>query len=227
MFISKPKVIVSMTVLLATIATLILASPLIASRIQTQGKTNSFEYSIQGDKEDSIYVTVGVDMDDLSARQKYIEANVQRGNSLVANKQNGLVPVQITLVRPISIPEVRQLVESTGFIVDSFLLVGHSTITQQRGTHIQFSSLDEPIPEREIINPNTGEEIVFEGIMVLQGDVLANSDSLGQWLTSDLVYLVDTSEVEIRELLNERHANEIMGKEIEISIPSPFWELDW
>lgn len=227
MFTSKPKITVGITFFLVTIATLILVSPLIASRIQTQGKADSFEYSIQGDKEESVYVTVGVDLDNANARQKYIEANIQRGNALIASKQNELVPVQITLNHPIPASEIRQLVESTGFIVDSFLLVGHSTISQQRGTYIQFSSLDELIPEREIIDPNTSEEIVFEGIMVLQGDVPASNDGLGQWLASDLVYLADTSEVEMRELLNMRHASEVAGKEIEISIPSPFWNLDW
>ncbi len=228
MSILKPKVIVlSIPLLLATIIALVLTSPLIAGRIQSQGKTDSFEYSIQGDKERSVYVTVGVNMDDADARQKYIDVNIQRGNELVNNKQNGLVPVQITFIRPVSVSEVKQLVESTGFIVDSFLLVGHSTISQQRGTRIQFSSLDSTVPERELIDPNTGEEIVFEGVMVLKGDVPSNTYGLGQWLANDLTYLVDTSEVEMRELLNERHANEIVGKEIEISIPSPFWDLDW
>lgn len=226
MNISKPRTIHTILFLAFTLA-LTAVTPLVASRVQSQGKTDSFEYSIQGDKDQSVYVTVGVNMDDEHSRQKYIDANKQRGYELIANKQNEHIPVQITFASPISIHEVRKLVESTNFDVEEFLLVGHSTISQERGTHIQFSSLDVPIPERELIDPNSGEEIVFEGIMVLKGQVVATNAGLGKWLADERVYLVDTSKVELLEILGKEHMNKIAGKEVEISIPSPFWNLDW
>ncbi len=41
------------------------------------------------------------------------------------------------------------------------------------------------------------------------------------------VYLADTSEVEVRELLARQHANVVAGKELVVSMTSPFWKLDW
>lgn len=212
---------------LTATAALALTTPSIAGRIQSQNKTDSFEYSIQGDKAQSIYVTVGVNMEDIGARQAYLDANVERNQKLLEDNLDDLIPVQVTFAHPVAVANVKALVASTGFTVDSFLLVGHSTISQQRGTHIQFSSLDDSVPEREIIDPVSGEEIVFEGIMVLQGIVPANSDGLGQWMKNDSVYLLDSSEVEMSELLSRQYANEIAGKDVEISLPSPFWDLDW
>jgi hypothetical protein len=230
MFTSKLKVVLGITILLSVIiTTLVLTSPLIASRTQSQGKTDSFAYSIQGGKgqSQSVYIAISVDWDDPEARQKYSDKNIQRGHELVNNGQKELIPIQVTFAHPISVDEARQLVESTGFIVDSFLLVGNSTISQQRGTHIQFSDLDNDVPHRELIDPATGEEIVFVGVMVLRGHVFSDAYGLGQWLANDVVYFVDTSEVELRELLNKHHLSEIAGKEIDISVPSPFWDLDW
>ena len=53
------------------------------------------------------------------------------------------------------------------------------------------------------------------------------SASLGYWLTNDRVYLVDTTKLEALDLAVSRHADETVNKHIDVSLPTPFWNLDW
>jgi len=198
----------------------------IAGRGQFSGSTDTFRYSGQDDN-GGIYMVVSVDTSDPTALKKYVEANRQRGQALVSQNKGEVVPVQITFARPMLVSDVKTLVERTGFQVTSFSLVGYSTLSRKRGTHVQFDSLQSDIPEREIVDPKTGDELVFTGIMVLQGEVKANADGLGQWLANDEVYLVDTSKLEALSIAASRHATETANKPIDISLPTPFWNLDW
>lgn len=210
-------------------AILLIASqvhPTLAGRVQFSGTTDAFRYSGQGDNE-GIYMVVSVDTNDPLVLKKYVEANHQRGQALISQNRGERVPVQVTFARPIPIADVKAMVEKTSFQVTSFLLVGYSTISQQRGFHVQFNSLDGDIPDREIMDPATGDELVFSGIMALQGEVKAAEDGLGYWLSNDQVYLVDTTKLEALNLAASRHSKETANKQIEVSLPTPFWELDW
>jgi hypothetical protein len=199
-----------------------------ADRIQIQARAGSFSYTIQGDKPDSVYVVVSVNLNDPDSRQQYINANLDRGRELLTNNESRLVPVQVTFSKPVPVKEAHELITRTNFLVESYLVVGYTEASRERSTRAWFGPLNpDDIPDREVFDPRKGEEIVYQGIMVLVGQVMTDSNGLGELLYNDLVYLVDTSELELRGLLSSKHANVTLNKEVAISIPSPFWDLDW
>lgn len=227
MSMSKRRIlVVGFALVIIALLTASQIQPITAGRVQFSGTTDSFRYSGQGDNS-GIYMVVSVDTGDPAALKKYVEANLQRGQALVHRNQGELVPVQITFVHPVPVSDVKALVEETDFQVTSFLLAGYSTVSKQRGFHVQFGSLSGEIPGRETMDPATDDELVFSGIMVLQGKVKATVDGLGYWLANDQVYLVDTTKLEALNLAANRHANETANKHIDVSLPTPFWNLDW
>ena len=213
----------------------------IAGRVGFGGSTDSFQYSARVEDAGYVEVLVSVRWEDPQAMQTYIDANLQRGNTLVAKNTNAMVPVQITFVRPMPIEDVRILVAQTNFQVDNFILVGYSTVSKQRGTYFRLGALAQaqdrdslipeserlPIPERELMDPATGDELVFDGLMVLEGQAPASVNGLGQWLNNPDAYLVDTSTVEVLEIIRGQHAAIVANNDIEVSLESPFWLLDW
>ncbi|MDW8325340.1 MAG: hypothetical protein RMK99_02135 [Anaerolineales bacterium] len=212
---------------------LVLVSPraqtLIAGRLVFEGATDSFRYGGRVEDSGDVLVYIGTNWYDPEALQAYLAANSRRGRELIAQKQGEPVPVQITFARPQPPDKVRALVAQTGFQVESFIMVGRSTLTNRRGTYGQPNSLDGglPIPERELIDPATGEELVFQGLMVLEGRVPASEAGLGSWLNHPEVYLVDTSEVEVLEVVRSVHASVVAERNIQVAVESPFWSLDW
>ncbi|MDW8325898.1 MAG: hypothetical protein RMK99_04965 [Anaerolineales bacterium] len=212
---------------------LVLVSPraqtLIAGRLVFEGATDSFRYGGRVEDSGDVLVYIGTNWYDPEALQAYLAANSRRGRELIAQKQGEPVPVQITFARPQPPDKVRALVAQTGFQVESFIMVGRSTLTNRRGTYGQPNSLDGglPIPERELIDPATGEELVFQGLMVLEGRVPASEAGLGSWLNHPEVYLVDTSEVEVLEVVRSVHTSVVAERNIQVSVGSPFWSLDW
>lgn len=223
----KHRWLIAVTViLLAAFLAISQVQSVTAGRGQFNGSTDAFRYSGQDDN-GSIYMVISVNTDDPTALKKYVEANRQRGQELVNRNMEEVVPVQITFTRPLPVSDVKTLVERTNFQVESSALVGYSTLSQKRGTRVQFGSLQNSVPEREIVDPETGDELVFSGVMVLQGEVKATADGLGQWLANDEVYLVDTSKLEALNITASRHAAETANKSINVSLPTPFWDLDW
>ena len=71
-----------------------------------------------------------------------------------------------------------------------------------------------------------GEQLTLAGVMLIQGTA-QNSQGLAQLLADKRIFLVDTSEVEVRDLIASRHASIAAGKQLTISRPSPFWSFDW
>ena len=223
----KRKVIVVVGCLLVAILLAgIKASSLIAGRIQIEDKTEFYAYTLQGDTENGIYVPVSIALDDPNVFSRYYEANQQRNNSLVTQESNELIPVQITFAQPISPDELRPIVKQSGTIVESFMLVGRSSESNERGTHVIFATMDEEIPESAYI-PSSGETIGLVGVMVIKGLVPANPAGLGTWMAYPEIYLLDTTEFEVREILQDKYANEIANKEVVVGIPTPFWFLEW
>jgi hypothetical protein len=191
-----------------------------------QGEANSFRYTAKGQRNGRLYVNVSVNFDDPATVQKYREANQQRGRDLT-NKAQSRIPIQVTFARPLPLKEVRELAQETGLQVSNFAMVGHSSLNGQRGVHVEFSSLDKDVPTTLNVDPTgKGEQLVLMGVMVLVGEI-RNPHGLAQLLADDRVYLVDTSEVEVRELIAQRHASIVAGKELVVNVPSPFWKLDW
>jgi len=204
---------------------------LIAGRPVFSGATDSFRYSGRVENSGEVALVVSADWHDPQALQTYLAANLRRGERLIAQGGGALVPVQITFARPLALEEVRALVAQTGFQVESFILVGRSTLTQQRGGYGRLaSSLDGDIlpSERELVmDPATGDRLVLHGFMVLEGAVPASEDGLRRWLNHPAVYLVDTSEVEVLEVARSAHASVVADRVVQVAIESPFWSLDW
>ncbi len=221
------KIIIILLVSLPVLAgTLFYTSELVAGRIVSTGKADAYEYSIRGDSNSSIYVSVNVNMHNPNALKSYLEANNKRIEQLLeTNEENVSIPVQITLKKPVPVAEIKEIVDSSALVVESFMLVGHSSLSNQRGTYVQFSSFDAGYPEKDLIAPDTGDEIVFEGVMVIQGKLPA--PNLPQWQTYENIYLIDTTQVELLDILARNHSAETAGKEINIALPTPFWLLNW
>lgn len=212
--------ITTMVALLVTVQTAYVAP------LYLEGETDSFRYTVQEERNASLYVNISVNLDDPIALQKYLAANQQRGRNLAA-KGPSPIPVRVTFLRPLPLDEARTLVHKTGLDVTSFAMVGYSSLNGRKGMHIEFSSLDKDVFLRRNIDPTgQGEELVLKGVMVLYGE-LKNPQGLMLLLDDPRVYLADTSETQVRELLAQKHRSAIMGKELVFSVPSPFWNLDW
>ncbi len=194
-----------------------------------EGAASSFRYTGQGQSNGSYYVTISVDFDDPIAHQGYLDANRQRGQALLSRSAMYPLPLQITLATPVSLPDARTLVSEAHVQVDSFAFVGRSSLNRsKRGGHWEFGGLDQTIPETQSMDPAgvNGEQLVLEGVMVIHGTV-ADAAGLASLLDDPRIYLVDTSEVELRTLIVQRHQSEVASKDLTISVPSPFWNLDW
>jgi len=210
---------IAVITLLATVQTAYVAP------LYLEGTTESFRYTVQEERNANLYVTVSVNLDDPAALQKYLDANRQRGRQLSV-KANP-IPVRITFLQPIPLNEARVLAQETGLSVSSFAMVGHSSLNGRKGVHVEFSSLDKDVPLRRNVDPTgQAEELVLKGVMVIYGE-LKNPQGLARLLDDPRAYLVDTSEVHLRELLAQKHSSAITGKELVFSVPSPFWNLDW
>ncbi|MEW6233178.1 MAG: hypothetical protein AB1566_12805 [Chloroflexota bacterium] len=217
---------VPLALAVAVLALLVTAQSAYVAPPYLEGIANSFRYTGQGQRNGSLYVNISVNLDDPVSLQKYIEANRQRGRDLVHNGRSP-IPIRVTFARPLSLGEVRDLVRESGLQVSSFAMVGHSSLSGKRGMHVEFSSVDKEVPATLNMDPTgNGEQLVLTGVMVLYGEIL-NPQGLARLLADERVYLADTSEVEVRELLAQRHASVVAGKELVVSVPSPFWKLDW
>lgn len=189
-----------------------------------QGESDIFRYSAQGTRDGGLYITVSPYFEDAKAMRRYRQINAKRGMALDAQTS---IPVVITLTKPISQPDARLLMEKAHIRVDSFLLVGHSNLNTTRGTYIQFGSLDKQVALEQNMDPmGKNEKLILSGVMVIKGES-ANSEGLVRLLGDNRVYLVDTSEFQVRELLRQRHNAITAGKTLYINVPSPYWDLEW
>ena len=146
----------------------------------------------------------------------YREASIRRNQALLARRDPQRVYVQVTFTRPVPVPEVRDLVEETGFQVEDFLMVRRPR--EQRSWCIEATG--------NLVKPFCADA-GFEGVMVLKGWVETTKQGLGRWIADERVYMVDTVAVEIGELLTPKHADIVAGRQIIVSSEYPIWELEW
>jgi hypothetical protein len=123
--------------------------------------------------------------------------------------------VQVTFAHPIPIAEVSSLVKETGFKVQDFLMAGRNSQGGRAWCIDAVGNLDKPVCNPEL------------GVMLLKGWVETTEQGLGRWLADDRVYMIDTTAAEVRELLAQRHAEVVAGRNIIVGVESPFWQLDW
>jgi len=191
-----------------------------------QGETESFRYTAQVEGANNLVITIGIDFYNLPAAEKYRQVNEQRALRLAKQKVKD-VPVSITFARPVPQPEAHALAQQVGFDVQQFIMVGHSNLSGERGIHGAFGALDQAVEHVREIGPRyENERLVLEGVMVVEGR-LRNANVLPDLLRDKRIYLVDTSEFEVRQVLAQRHASVTAGKTLVVSVPSPFWMLDW
>lgn len=152
---------------------------------------------------------------DPEALRAYREANIKRGHALITQGDIRLIWVQVTFAYPVPIAEVRSLIEETGFQVEDFLMAGRNPQGDRTWCIDATGNIAQPACDPDL------------GIMLLKGWVETTEQGLGRWLADDRVYMVDTTGVEIRELLAQRHADIVAGRKIIVSPESPLWRLDW
>ncbi len=225
MKISKRTLLIGTLVVMGIVVAMLLTTPsAYLAPLFVQGETDSFRYSAQVEGADNLYVNVSIDFDNPEALKKYRQANQQRGKQL--DEQNMReIPVQITFKQPLPQVEARVLAEEVGLAVQDFTMVGHSAVSKQRGGHFTLGDLDNPVPVEQNMGPNQ-EKLMLEGVMVIKGAV-ANGAGLKQLEGDKRIYLVDTSEAQVRELLQKHHRAWVQNKTIVVTVPSPFWNLDW
>ena len=179
------------------------------------GETPTYRYSGQvldntGDVVVNIYY-----LGNGKTLQAYREANIRRNQALLARREPQRVYAQVTFARPIPVSEVRTLVEETGFQAEDFLMVRRPR--EQRSWCIGATG--------NLVQPFCAD-VGFEGVMVPKGWMETTEQGLGRWMADGRVYMVDTFAVEIRELLTQKHADIVAGRQIIVSPEYPVWELD-
>ena len=183
-----------------------------------QGETTTYDYTGRelehtGDVIVNVYyLGDGFDLEGLRA---YREANIKRSHALVAQGDARLIWVQVTFAHPVPVAEVRSLAEETGFQVQDFLMAGRNSQGGRAWCIDAVGNLDQPVCDPDL------------GVMLLKGWVETTEQGLGRWLADERVYMVDTTAVEVRELVAQRHADVVAGRKIIVSPESPFWLLDW
>jgi hypothetical protein len=221
------RVVVVTFVLAAALLFVLQVKTLIAGEANFSGRTESYQYSGHVDGKGGAYVTVSTNWESQAAIDEYVKANLLRGQELVAADQSLLVPVQITFHKPMNVQVVRELVGATGFQVESFALVGYNSAGNERSVHVAFQSDFEGISTTVSSDPETGSEVSLQGIMVVQGSVPANESGLGVWLAHPAAFLVDTSELDVANVVRSRHGTQVGDSSLEVVLESPFWLLDW
>lgn len=174
-------------------------------------------------------IAVRVDLQDAEALNAYIEANTGRSQTLITREETERIWVQVTFTQPFSADEVRRMGDKTSFQVENYLVVGRNS-DGVRMTRIQVGAVQD-VP-KQIDAPTTEGETKWKpwepaGIMVLQGTVETTGQALGRWLTDERVFLIDTAGAEVRDIVNQRYPDLTADRELLISLPTPFWQLDW
>ena len=207
-----------LTLMIASTAILLRKPPeFFAGRPIFYGETTIYRYSGEvlehtGDVLVNVYYIGDGDPEALRA---YREANIKRGHALITQGDIRLIWVQVTFAYPVPIAEVRSLIEETGFQVEDFLMAGRNPQGDRTWCIDATGNIAQPACDPDL------------GIMLLKGWVETTEQGLGRWLADDRVYMVDTTGVEIRELLAQRHADIVAGRKIIVSPESPLWRLDW
>lgn len=183
------------------------------------GETATYSYSGEvlehtGDVLVNVYYLYGGE----KGIQAYREANAKRNAALLARKNPQVIYVQVTFVRPIPVEEVRALVEETGFKVEDFLMAGRNDQGGRVWCIDAVGDLDQPT-----CDPHLG----ILGVMILKGWVETTEQGLGRWMRDERVYIIDTVAAELSEILAQRHADIVAGRQVFIGSESPFWRLDW
>jgi len=227
MNIAKRKLILTGIVLIGIVsAALLTTQSAYLAPLFVQGETASFRYTAQDAGNNQLYIVVSIDFYNPQAAEKYRQDNEQRAMRLAKTKVKD-VPVSITFARPVPQQEAHALALQAGLLVRQFDMVGHSNLTDERGVFGTLGSLDQVVEHvREISRTAGDERLVLEGVMVVKGQ-LRNAKALPELLSDKRIYLVDTSEFEVRQVLAQRHAAATAGKTLVVSVPSPFWKLDW
>ncbi|MES4787633.1 MAG: hypothetical protein C4294_19570 [Nitrospiraceae bacterium] len=224
---SHKRLLVTLSLVIAGITLILTVQSAYVAPLYQEGTASSFRYTIKGQRNGSLLAELSVNFGDSNALRNHLAVNRQRGQQL-SNQMLGRIPVCVTFARPIPLAEARTLAQETGLQVESFALVGRSARENRRGTSVRFGSLDQDVPTRVNVMGSMPDrdDLILKGVMVIYGQLTSPKD-LKQLLDDERVYLADTSEVEMRALIAERHAAIVAGKELAIQVPSPFWELDW
>ncbi len=211
----------------AAAAVIVLVRPFNAygGRPVIRGEGSAFRYAGHVLDNGMMDIGVSVDFSDPKAMQVYKEANDARARALIARGEAKPIWVQVTFARPLPADEVRTLVKETGFQVENYAQVGYAS-NGERVVHIQVGTIGDDVPDRAY-DSHWKVEITYAGIMVLQGTVETTEEGLGRWLADERVYLMDTTAVEVRELVAQRHAHVVAGREIVVELPSPYEYFDW
>jgi len=177
----------------------------------------------------SVDVYVNADLHSPKSLQKYVEALKKQLSDLATSSKKD-IPVMITFSHPMSVKDARALTRECNVDVSEFLVVGHEDgKPENRGGGIHLRSLDamteEEIMAPEPMGPNMGD-IIFSGVMVLKG-VVATGEGLKCLDKSPDVYFVDTMALEASNLLEAQYPEQVSGKELNITLETPFWSLDW
>jgi len=145
--------------------------------------------------------------------ERYRIANLRRAKALIESGRAERLRVTITFAQPIPLAEGRALLDAARVEeVESYTMAGYDGQGQKMGSG-GFGPLPASMQEVTEISPGSN----IKGLIVVNGYVWTTPDSLGRLLEEPRVYIADVTEYELRQL--------VPGEEIEVSLPSPFWDL--
>lgn len=205
---------------------LLLAVVLIGGAIMgaSYAKTPSLDdwpHSIEHRPNGDLRVHVEVDMANPTMRDAY--AKQQRNAALaLASSCAGIVPVQVTFARPLTLGEVRELAQNTGLTTD--MLIFEARDAAGRLHTVGTRGSEAGIVDLESLKPGLEQrELRLIGITMVQGTVPASTEGLGQLANDERVYLPDVMAHLLADKVAVRHG--VDAGRVQVSVPSPHWHL--
>ncbi len=185
--------------------------------------------AMPGEDGRSIDVSVSVDFSTESTIRRYARLCRSKAKKLASDPSARDVPVLITFDHPLNVQFVRGLESRCRMHVEQFVVVGRARKgSTERGCSILLQPLDSLTDDDVMSDVALGQDEVLShsGIIFAKGTV-EDSEGLGCLLAEPDVYVLDTSEWEIRRLLEEKYPKEIAGKDLNFELKTPFWRLKW
>lgn len=169
-------------------------------------------------------VDIDVDLDNPAVLDGYRQHNIQVATNLIVQNRGEEVEVALTFNRPLSVVDVRRIVEGSSLSIHSYIAVGrypnNDPVMLSEWLYTDNNTID-GMELQHILRSNGAR---LEGIVTVYGGVMATDGGLGKLLNNSEIFLVDVIakevQLQVREELGLTESNSL-----QISVPAPFWQL--
>ncbi|MFN8494972.1 MAG: hypothetical protein U0350_45635 [Caldilineaceae bacterium] len=187
--------------------------------------SGAYQYSTRHSDSATTRIEVMFDLNDSVAINRYRQVNQERAKALLASAKGERLWTTLTLNKPLPAQELRSLLEKASVKPVSYTQVGWTKTGERMGS--TFFANDDPNFDLEkaakaaiSADPEAPDhDARMAGIMVVDGYITISDASLGQLLTDNRVYIVDTTAHEVKSLANDSEAT--------VHLSTPFWNMNW